>query len=78
VGSGVATVGQHYSAMYLGWGFWPKWEVDISTTLFEKEDGDETNHFSTSAYVKRLLYENETQEKQKGQVSTFNKKQLMG
>ena len=61
VGSGVATVGQHYSAMYLGWGFWPKWEVDISTTLFEKEDGDETNHFSTSAYVKRLLYENETQ-----------------
>ncbi len=35
--------------------------MDISTTLFEKEDGDETNHFSTSAYVKRLLYENETQ-----------------
>jgi len=61
VGMGIVTVGQHYSTMYLGYGFLPKWEVDVSTTLFEKEDDDKTNHFATSAYVKRLLYENQTQ-----------------
>lgn len=61
VGMGVATVGEHYSTMYLAFGFWPKWEVDISTTLLEKEDETTANHYATSAFVKRLLYENETQ-----------------
>ena len=60
-GMGVATVGQHVSTMVLGYGFWPKWEVDLSAAFLEKEDEDTANHYVTSAFVKRLLYENETE-----------------
>lgn len=60
-GMGVATFGEHYNSMYLGYGFLPGWEADISTTIYEKEDLNSGNHYSTSAYVKRLIVENEAQ-----------------
>lgn len=61
VGLGMATAGQHYSTMCLGYSFYPKWEFDISTTLYAKEGTDTTNHYATSAYVKRLIFEDEAQ-----------------
>ncbi len=61
-GMGVATVGQEYSTMYLGYGFAPKWEVDISATLYDDDPSTGTAaRYSTSGFVKRLLYENEEQ-----------------
>jgi hypothetical protein len=60
VALGIGTVGQRYSSMYLGYGFLPGWEVDVSAALFKKEGENTTNHYSTGAYVKRLIFENET------------------
>lgn len=60
VGSGVATLGQEYSTMYLGYGFAPKWEADVAITAYSEDDNDAA-YYSTTAYVKRLLYENEAQ-----------------
>ena len=58
VGMGVATIGQEYSTMYLGVGFVPKWEADIAITAYS-EDDTSVAHYSTTAFVKRLLYQNE-------------------
>jgi len=57
VGMGIATIGQEYSTMYLGWGFTPKWEVDIAVTAYS-EDENNAAYYSTTAFVKRLLYQN--------------------
>jgi hypothetical protein len=62
VGLGVANVGQNYSSMYLGYGFAPKWEADVAITIFDENSTDEAAaHYSTTAYVKRLLHENEAE-----------------
>lgn len=57
---GVTSLGQHYSSMYLGYGFMPGWEVDVAATLYPADDLGSTAHYSTTAFVKRLLYENES------------------
>ena len=59
VGTGVATFGEHYDTMYLGYGFLPGWEFDMSTSIYRNEELNSGGHFSTSAYVKRLIVENE-------------------
>ena len=60
-GSGTfgATFGQNYNLLFIGYGFADKWEVDYMATLYETDQEDTTTHYSTTAYVKRLLYENE-------------------
>jgi hypothetical protein len=61
VGTGVATVGEKYNTMYLGYGFAPKWEADIGVFTYEEDQASGTAaHYSTTAYVKRLLYENQS------------------
>jgi len=62
VGMGILSLGQNYSTMYLGYGFAPKWEVDIAATVYEEDpDTNTAARYSTTAYVKRLIYENQTQ-----------------
>jgi len=60
-GTGVATIGERYDAMYLGYGFLPGWEFDMSTSIYRNEEQNSGGHYSTSAYVKRLIFENEDQ-----------------
>jgi hypothetical protein len=56
----VATVGQQYSTLVDVVTLFPGWEFNIGATLY-KEDvlTDTTSHYSTTAYVKHMFYENE-------------------
>jgi hypothetical protein len=59
-GTGVATLGENYSTMYLGYGFAPTWEVDMGYTLYDEDPVTETAaRYSSTAYVKHLVYENQ-------------------
>jgi len=61
-GMGILTVGENYSTMYLGYGFAPKWEVDIGNVLYDDDPLTMTPaRYSTTAYVKRLLFQNQAQ-----------------
>jgi len=60
-GMGLISVGEHYSTMYLGFGFLPGWEADFAFTIYEEGDELTAAHYSTTAYVKRLLVQNEAQ-----------------
>jgi len=57
-GMGILTVGENYSVMYLGFGFLPGWEVDLAFNIYEEGDETTAAHYSTTAYVKRLLFQN--------------------
>jgi hypothetical protein len=60
LGTGVATFGENYSTMYLGYGFAPGWEVDIAPTIYEKDPvSGAAARYSTTAYVKGLIWENQ-------------------
>jgi hypothetical protein len=62
VGTGVATIGEKYSTMYLGYGFAPGWEVDIAPTIYEEDPvSGAAARYSTTAYVKGLIWENQEQ-----------------
>lgn len=58
-GMGVATLGEHYSTMYLGYGFLDGWELDIGIFLYEADEGNTTAHYSTTVYLKRLIVQDE-------------------
>lgn len=59
---GVVTFGEDHSTMYLGYGFAPGWEVDIAPTLYyENRASGSAARYSTTAFVKRLIWENEKQ-----------------
>jgi len=60
VGMGLLTIGQKYSVMYLGFGFAKGWEIDYAPTIYyeDTESGNEA-HYSTTAYVKHLIWENQ-------------------
>jgi hypothetical protein len=61
-GTAVATLGESYSTMYLGYGFAPKWEFDLGYTLYDEDPVTGTAaRYSGTAYVKRLIYENPAQ-----------------
>lgn len=57
VGMGILNIGENYSSMYLGYGFAEKWEADVAATLYPEDQAD-LAHYSTTVYLKRLLYEN--------------------
>jgi len=59
-GMGIANLGEHYSSMYLGYGFLRGWEADIAAFIYRKEDNANTAaHYSTTVYIKRLIVQNE-------------------
>jgi len=61
-GTAAATLGENYSTLYLGYGFAPKWEVDIGAVLFDGDPQTGTDaRYSTTAYVKRMIHENQAQ-----------------
>lgn len=62
VGMGIATIGERYSIMYLGYGFAKDWEIDIAPTIYSEDKVTGTAaRYSTTAYVKHLLWENQVQ-----------------
>jgi len=58
-GMGMISLGEYYSVMYLGYGFSPGWEADIAFNIFKEGDDNTAAHYSTTAYVKRLIFEDE-------------------
>ena len=62
-GMGILSLGQEYSTMYLGYGFLPGWELDAAATIYENDADNSTAGYSTTVYVKRLLFQDEAQTK---------------
>jgi hypothetical protein len=58
-GVGVITGGEHYSTMYLGYGFLDGWEFDIGVFLYQEDEKNTTSHYSTTVYLKRLIVQND-------------------
>lgn len=58
-GMGMLSVGEHYSVMYLGYGFSPGWEADVGYSIFKEEEENTAAHYATTAYVKRLIFQDE-------------------
>jgi len=56
----IITAGQRYSLIMVSAALFPQWEFNLGATLY-KEDTvqNTTDHFSTNAYVKYMVYENE-------------------
>lgn len=56
----VVTVGQSHSTLLDVVALFPGWEFNVGATLFRKDqDAGTVRHFSTTAYVKYMFYENE-------------------
>ena len=62
-GMGMLTIGEYYSVMYLGYGFAPGWEFDIAFNIFKEGDDNTAATYSNTAYIKRLIFEDEAQTK---------------
>lgn len=56
----IATIGQHYSALVGVVTLFPTWEFNLGATLYkEDQTTNTTDHYSTTFYVKHMMYENE-------------------
>lgn len=56
----IITVGQNYSLIMVTAALFPKWEFNLGATLYKEDlSQNTTDHFSTNAYVKYMVYENE-------------------